>query len=855
MKAALLEVVSGMHRFYPACAARAGSRPATADLKTSTALRVGQTFRSGVFVAAVLIASTASARAQSAAPQANPMEPATTSRERPPLGAWFTVEPLGGLPVTASIFPLLSSVAEVIPDRIDTGGLSAGSPAREGAHGETWTQTTYRVGDADITSLSGSGTPLLMPGVDMWERVEVTTGMMPIDVGAPGMAVTLVPRRPSGALMRAIELFGSPPFLNAGDAATVPPTINRLTSHARANLFMSGPLADRINGLLSATWLRSSYAERDSTQSLAGSLASAFVNVTGTPKSGDELRLIAWGQRTSDAVAHHVPFNNIDARQQSTGLHLQTAWQHQLADAGGLRLFGSYTLGHRSTDQIAPAFVLVERLRDGPIPSLLDPGVGTDSTWSLGARLNRTIGVHNLIAGVDLYGGSSSAQSVFSGRVGELVGGIPARVWDFTDPVQPSVWRQHALNLFVGDRVAIAPRVTVDGGVRLETIDGSAEAHDGTVSWRNLLPRAGIHWTMLNFWELGAFGSYARSGHRLPLSDLAYGDPTAPTANIYRWNATTAGVPQAAAIGPLVQRLGPGTNGVAGFSAIDPALKRPTLDEAVLGFDARPSPRTYLRIAAIGRKEHNMVSVADVGVPESSYTTIGVADRGIDVAGAQDDQTLIFYNRSPATYGADRYLLTNPAGDEGSFVGADMIGQVHTQRFFFVLGLTAGRSEGIAANRGFGPLENDNGVIGEAYVDPNALAHAQGRTFTERGYTIKTAATYSFAHDTTFGIIGRYQDGQHFARLVILPDLNQGAEAVRAFRNGRTRFTFEMTVDARLQKGLTVGGRRVDLIVDAYNLFNQYLEVEEITVSGPTSRQKSASQPPRALHVGVRIPF
>ena len=161
-------------------------------------------------------------------------------------------------------------------------------------------------------------------------------------------------------------------------------------------------------------------------------------------------------------------------------------------------------------------------------------------------------------------------------------------------------------------------------------------------------------------------------------------------------------------------------------------------------------------------------------MPESTYSTIAVPDTGIDIVGAQDDQMLIFYNRSPATFGADRYLLTNPAGDEGSFVGADMIGQVHTEKFFFFLGLTAGRSEGIAANRGFGPLENDNGVMGDAYVNPNSLAHAQGRTFTERGYTIKTAATYTFPHDFTLGLIGRYQDGQHFARLVILPGPEPG---------------------------------------------------------------------------------
>jgi hypothetical protein len=800
----------------------------------------------------LLLSVAAHAQTAAAPPQEQTAWP---SQDRPPLGASFTVDALGALPTSASLFPLLSSVADVIADRIDTGGLSAGSPAREGAHGSSWTQTTYRVGDADITNLSGTGTPLLMPGIDVWERVDVATGMMPIDVNAPAMAVTLTPRRPAASMMRAIELFGSPGFANAGSATTTPPTLARLNSGARANLFLAGPVRQGLGALLSATWIRSSYSERDSTAALTGSLASAFANVTSTPKPGDEIRIIGWAQRTSDAIPHHVAFNNTTDSQQVAGLHFQAAWQRQLADNGGLRVFGAYTLAHRSTDLVAPGVIVVERLRDGPVPTLLDPGIGTDSSWALGARLNRTGGAHHLLGGVDLSGGSSRVQSAFSGRVGELLNGLPARVWDFSDPAQPSDWRERSLAAFISDRVAIAPRVTVDGGLRFEAINGSAAGHDGTISWLSLLPRAGIHWTMLNFWELGAFGSYGRYGHRLPLNDLAYGDPTAPTANIYRWNATTAGVPQQSAIGPLVQRLGPGTGGVAGFSSIDPGLKRSYLDEAVLGFDARPSPRTFLRIAAIGRRETNLVSVVDVGVPESSYTTIGVPDNGIDVMGTQDDQILTFYNRSPATFGADRYLLTNPAGDEASFVGADMIGTVHTQKFFFFLGLTAGRSEGIAANRGYGPLENDDGVIGEAYVDPNALGHAQGRTFTERGYTIKTAATYTFAHDTTFGIIGRYQDGQHFARLVILPGLNQGAEAVRAFRNGRTRFTFEMTVDARLQKGLTIGGRRADLIVEAYNLFNEYLEVEEVVVSGPTSRVKTASQPPRALHFGIRIPF
>jgi hypothetical protein len=44
-------------------------------------------------------------------------------------------------------------------------------------------------------------------------------------------------------------------------------------------------------------------------------------------------------------------------------------------------------------------------------------------------------------------------------------------------------------------------------------------------------------------------------------------------------------------------------------------------------------------------------------------------------------------------------------------------------------------------------------------------------------------------------------------------------------------------------------------IVDAYNVFGQFLQIEEIAVSGATSRETSAIQPPIAVHIGIRIPF
>src|SRR6185436_9701623 len=125
------------------------------------------------------------------------------------------------------------------------------------------------------------------------------------------------------------------------------------------------------------------------------------------------------------------------------------------------------------------------------------------------------------------------------------------------------------------------------------------------------------------------------------------------------------------------------------FSAIDPTLRQPFMHEVILGLEARPFRSTFMRLAAIGRRERHLIGVVDTGVPASTYTRIGIPDTGVDLIGAKDDQTLFFYNRSPATFGADRYVLTNPIEHEPNFVGADLAIQVRRSQWLMLLGITA----------------------------------------------------------------------------------------------------------------------------------------------------------------------
>ena len=140
-------------------------------------------------------------------------------------------------------------------------------------------------------------------------------------------------------------------------------------------------------------------------------------------------------------------------------------------------------------------------------------------------------------------------------------------------------------------------------------------------------------------------------------------------------------------------------------------------------------------------------------------------------------------------------------------------------------------------------------------MDPNAATYARGQLFQDRSHVVKLAGIYRFPARIRLGVIARYQDGQPFARLLIVPDLTQGPTAVRAYANGGAAFSYVGTLDIRVQKVFTTGRSEVAAVVDVYNLPNLGKEVTEYVVSGAVFRTPTAQQPPRTALVGVRVTF
>jgi hypothetical protein len=758
------------------------------------------------------------------------------------------------LPTGGSLFGLIESVQpSVVSDRFSSGGLYAGQPARLGGLLASWTRTQFAIDGVSISDPNLTGTPLLVPGLFEWSTITVT------HTGAPSaVRVRLQPVMPGDRWTSTIEAAASHAGL-AGSAPTTAasgaPAIAALAGFDRASLTAGGPLVPGKLGLFMAgAFTRGSQYDRAVVPALESSSASAFSHLVFTPDAESSLRVVGWVQRNRFPMTPRLHVAQAAPPIADTGGHVQAVWDRRPSSGAFFRVAASYS-GRRRVPNLDPTSTLsLDRLTDGPVSQFSTMARSTTRQWSLHGTLGRQSSAPRLLktvaATADVTGGGVESSSFFSGVITEVLN-APARIWAFHPPAPRSLRRNLAIALTGTAELQPIDQLSLRAALKLESETGAADGASSDVAWRRLLPEVRATWTIPSRWQVEAFAAYSRSMQPLALDYLAVGDPGASTASVYRWDRTVPGF-----YGPLVARVGPGTGGAAPLAGIDPSLAPPTSNDVVLGLQVKPRERLLFRFAALARREVDLLSFVNLGAPASTaYTMFTVRDPGADVLSAEDDQLLPVFNRLPGSFGRDRYLLTNAGADTATFKGIELSIEASAGAMTLIAGATAGEAVAPAAAVGYGPLENDETVLGELDADPNARTLARGRPFTDRAYTGKIAAVFGLPAGIRAGVIARYQDGQPFARVLVFPILDQGAQAVRAFANGDSRFMFIGTLDARLQKDIPFGAARLDVYLDAYNLLNLSNSVEEDVTAPPDVRIATALQPPRSFHVGLRLRF
>jgi hypothetical protein len=745
--------------------------------------------------------------------------------------------------------------ATAVLDRIDNGGLFTGEAELLGLHGASWTQVSYRLGELDVTDPDFAGTPLFLPDPGAFEALDLVSGLMPAELGGQGSVVSLVPRRPGDSWhgMLAGDLL---PVGLQGAVPSGPPAIARYDALGGGRFRLDGPLVKGRLGLLAAgSAMRVRRFERADPTPVEGVEAGLLTHLVWTPGARDEVRFLGAMQSVEHPYAGRARFSGTGVRESDRFLHLQATWERHGTTPWAVS--GGYARGSFLPDLGARApTTTVERLLAGPIPPLF-PGDSTRERGMLAARVEPPRGrfaggQHALRLGLSGSWTRAATRPVGPRALtAESVNGLPARLWDYGWSGPESRWRAVDFAAWAADRMSYGP-VSLDAGLRFELTRGSAEAAPGEIRWTAVSPRLSARANLTPGGGLAFRAGYARYRHRLPLNLLAFGDPAAAQGFVYRWlDRNGNGLFDPGEQGPLVARVGPG----GPFASIDPSLKPPHTGEFVLGLEARFARTWTASLLGIYRRERSLVASVNVGAPLSAYAVSFVPDPGGDLLGPGDDQLLSIYDRRPESFGQDRYVLTN-VDDNALHQGVEIAlrGTVGERlRVFF--GGTASKTDGPGGNRGFRATENDQGTIGERLESPNATTYSRGRLFFDRAFTLKLGASYRAPGDVRVAAVARYQDGQPFARTVIPTELSQGPDPVQAIPNGRSRFTYTLTVDARLEKGFRIGRARVAAALEVFNLLDMAKEVEEDVTTGPSFRAVTAVQPPRAFLLELRADF
>ncbi|HEY2432786.1 MAG TPA: hypothetical protein VGI12_08925 [Vicinamibacterales bacterium] len=754
------------------------------------------------------------------------------------------------LPHGDTVWDLLETVAPfAFTEPMNTGGTVTGVPLFAGSEASSWTQTTFRLGIADVTDPGTGGRPLLYPDLSLVDHIRLTTAGTDLRSGTPGPLITLVPKAGGATWHRTVAVAFSPsPFQAEGSSATPPKA--RLSALGRAQADAGGPLTTRTHLFATAAGTSSSHVEQHDAFTLPGDVLSFAAHPTFELGGNRHADLSTWLQQTKTAFPGRALLRdrNADATQLYGGI--SGSWRSGVERL--VEVSAAYA-ATRLTPGPPPAAArgTVDRVLDDPVEVLADITGGSRSRGSIAATFETGTRVH-LSSGVSLAGAGMHASPFGTGLIGETVDGLPARAWDYG--LAGEVHRSEtAATAYASAQAQLIDTLEIDGGLRLEHVAGSAHGAPAGIAWTSLEPRLVLHYAR------GPFSGFigARRYHpALTLSTLANGDPAGLSGRSYLWTDRNGdGQVQPDEVGALVSLAGPGSP-TPGFSTIDPAIKRPHIDELQVAIDFHIKPWVSLRFSGASHKGGDLIGRFDTGVPFDAYSVRYQFDPGLNLGGPEDDQMLPVYSRPPATFGADRYVLQTIPNVKSTYGGLYVAVLFEkSPRWHLLAAATALHSYAPAAFRGHLPSENDELVVGDSYSDPNANTYSEGRTLFDRGYGLKVATAYNAPHRFTLAAVGRYADGQNFARLVVVPDLPQGPDIVRAYANGKSKFTFTATLDLRVQKMMTWGGRDVALGLESYNLTNLRNEVEEVVVTGPLWRQPTYTQPPRVIRLTVSTSF
>jgi hypothetical protein len=773
------------------------------------------------------------------------------------------------LPSGGSVWSLIENQdMSATTDRIDIGGMRSDLPALFSARGGTsWTQNEYRLNGMSVTDPYEGGLPFYIPDLFSFRTVRLENAGHPARTLSPGGTLDLVTKDGRNAFAGSFLAF-------AGDrrlvSSNITPALEKegileadtLKSSMDLHFDLSGPIVPgKLYFFTSLSALRITRDPADFAVDDKGAVTTGLLGLRY--EAGRSTWSFLWtGQIAKNPAAgagREVPFiSTLDRKNTANTLQVEGTFRlapgHVLAAGAG---FNRLDLSSRLQEGVSgQAGIDLLGGISGPSAGagqgrreLLTAFVRGDLADMIGRACNR------LEYGAEIRRASASTRPDVAGNVLlRFIDGVPYEVVKYGAPAEH---RETSLEgaAFIQETLTFPNFVAVSLGAHASYSRGRAGAGVSAIDWLHIAPRLGFVFPLSRSGRTSLKLFAGRYYHNLPLSWLAYGNPNAPGGLVYAWtDRNSDGIYEDGEAGALVRREGPF------YAAIDPALKRPRTDELSIGISHRTEGGFSVGLTGFLREARDLVETLNTGVPFASYSQRTFTDIGDDrLPGNYDDLTFTLFEQDERTLGGDFALLSNPGGDArcSRYEGLDLVLAKQTSaRFGFFVSLTAMRCVG-TTSPGNTARENDDGVVGSLYDNPNTLVNAHGRLRFDRAYTGRVGFALRLPLGFRLGYILKYYDGQPFAREIAVTGFRQGPFLVMAHPRGVARYEFNMTNDVRIQKEFAAGPGVFRVILDGYNIFNQHLATGEDARTRPEFPLRYATeiQSPRTFRLGLSYDF
>ena len=709
---------------------------------------------------------------------------------------------------------------------LNFGGLSDNRLAVKSQSAASWTNTRYILNGMDATDSYQPGRPAILPEVEtLQEPRESWHGSLSTANTASFLASTYLPGPAERVIVQQSEHF---------------------TSFTRDRVETGGPLgnwADLIASV-SGQWsaqtvplasLGSQQHSRLLFEDARGRIRAGSRDQIEALYSGSSMNLSGWGEPAGfEAFAggrmmpqFPLPGGFAGEGERDRFDFLQAAWTHQLA-RGLLQV--RYGFSAANLDTTGSGSQSSIELLGGAVtgaPPLAN--LATRTRHGVESVLAIATARHHIAAGAGFE--TAAPRNRFTAPSSTdliTVAGAPAFTVQFNTPTDTRE-RVQSFHGTLADRWTVAPTLSLDAAL---TADFACSSQ---ITWKSVAPRAGLEWRAPHSRGLVLHGAFSRAYAPLAGRYLDFGNPSGLGGNVYLYQ------------GPLVARFG------GPYSSIDPSLRRPYADEFDVGARIAPIARLSASIRLFRRDEKQRLAAVNVGVPAQDFTPVAILD-------PYDGQQLTVFQQDPATFGQDRYLLTNPPGLREQNSG--LVAELGDQWRSLVLHLS------FAAEKSYGPtnpgdavFENDAGVVGALFADPNTTIHDAGRSFLDRAYVAKLQAAYRLPAGIELASVADYLDGLPFARQLLVTGLAQGpivvATTVRGSPEGGNRSQYVANWNLRLTRQFPLPAGRITAAIDIFNVTNAAKRLQESDLSSPAFnlRLPVAIQPPRYARIELRYDF